>query len=101
MGVLKINVLGLLLLDFLVVLNKPVPCCSGFDCPRHLSWISQGRGSVEYVLYQLTEPLPRARSAVSCHHSVVLRSIGIGAVLYSAGINFLMLDLVGPLWNQL
>ena len=65
-----------------------------------LSWIGQGRSSVEYVLYQLTEPLlSPIRRFLPSLGGLDLSVLVLFFILQ--GINFLMLDLVGPLWNQL
>ena len=101
LGILKINVTGLLLLSFLVVLKQAGSLLFWVLIARAiLSWISQGRSSVEYVLFQLTEPLlsPIRRFLPS------LGGLDLSVLvlfLFLQGINFLMLDLVGPLWNQL
>ena len=101
MGVLKINVTGLLLLSFLVVLKQAGLLLFWILIARAiLSWISQGRSSVEYVLYQLTEPLlsPIRRFLPSLGG---FRSVGVGAVLYSAKGSTPDAGFSRPLWNQL
>jgi YggT family protein len=101
MGVLKVNVTGLLLLSFLVVLKQAGSLLFWILIARAiLSWISQGRSSVEYVLYQLTEPLlSPIRRFLPSLGGLDLSVLVLFFILQ--GINFLMLDLVGPLWNQL
>jgi YggT family protein len=101
MGLLKINVTGLLLLSFLVVLKQAGSLLFWILIARAiLSWISQGRSSVEYVLYQLTEPLlSPIRRFLPSLGGLDLSVLVLFFILQ--GINFLMLDLVGPLWNQL
>lgn len=101
LGILKINVTGLLLLSFLVVLKQAGSLLFWVLIARAiLSWISQGRSSVEYVLFQLTEPLlSPIRRFLPSLGGLDLSVLVLFLILQ--GINFLMLDLVGPLWNQL
>ena len=101
LGILKINVTGLLLLSFLVVLKQAGSLLFWVLIARAiLSWISQGRSPIEYVLYQLTEPLlSPIRRFLPSLGGLDLSVLVLFLILQ--GINFLMLDLVGPLWNQL
>ncbi|TNJ21432.1 hypothetical protein CF111_13375 [Aeromonas sobria] len=62
-----------------------------------LSWVSQGRNPIEYVMHQLTEPflapIRRVLPALGgLDLSVLVAFIGLQA------INFLLGDLIGPLW---
>lgn len=101
LGVLKINISGLLLLSLLVVVKQAGSLLFWVLIARAiLSWISQGRSSVEYVLYQLTEPLlSPIRRFLPDLGGLDLSVLVLFLLLQ--GINYLMLDLVGPLWNQL
>ncbi len=65
-----------------------------------LSWVSQGRSPIEYVFHQLTEPMcaPVRRilpSMGGLDLSVLVLFIGLQFA------NFLMGDLVGPIWFKL
>ena len=62
-----------------------------------LSWVSQGRNPIEHVMHQLTEPflapIRRILPALGgLDLSVLVAFIGLQA------INFLLGDLIGPLW---
>lgn len=65
-----------------------------------LSWVSQGRSPIEYVFHQLTEPMcaPIRRilpAMGGLDLSVLVLFIGLQFA------NFLMGDIVGPIWFQL
>ncbi|MCK6263048.1 YggT family protein [Vibrio sp. ZSDE26] len=65
-----------------------------------LSWVSQGRSPIEYVFHQLTEPMlapiRRILPAMGGFDlSVLVLFIGLQFA------NFLMGDLIGPIWHQL
>ncbi|WP_428774080.1 YggT family protein [Vibrio sp.] len=65
-----------------------------------LSWVSQGRSPIEYVFHQLTEPMlvPIRRILPDMGGfdlSVLVLFIGLQFA------NFLIGDLIGPLWYQL
>ncbi len=99
-GILKIDVIDLLLFSFLVVLKQAGSLLFWVLIARAiLSWISQGRSSVEYVLYQLTEPLlSPIRRFLPSLGGLDLSVLVLFLILQ--GFNLLMLDWV-PLWNQL
>ncbi|MGF1697349.1 YggT family protein [Vibrio kyushuensis] len=65
-----------------------------------LSWVSQGRSPIEFVFHQLTEPMlapiRRILPAMGGFDlSVLVLFIGLQFA------NFLMGDLIGPIWHQL
>ncbi|WP_100754386.1 YggT family protein [Vibrio salilacus] len=65
-----------------------------------LSWVSQGRSPVEYVFHQLTEPmLAPIRRIIPAMGGFDLSVLVLFIVLQFA--NFLMGDLIGPVWHQL
>ena len=65
-----------------------------------LSWVSQGRSPVEYVFHQLTEPmLAPIRRILPAMGGFDLSVLVLFIVLQFA--NFLMGDLIGPIWYQL
>ncbi|MGF1693548.1 YggT family protein [Photobacterium kagoshimensis] len=65
-----------------------------------LSWVSQGRSPIEYVMHQLTEPLTAPIRRIlpqmgGLDLSVLILFIGLQFA------NFLMGDIVGPVWFKL
>lgn len=65
-----------------------------------LSWVSQGRSPIEYVFHQLSEPmLAPIRNRLPSMGGFDLSVLVLFIVLQFA--NFLMGDLVGPVWFQL
>ncbi|WP_406732562.1 YggT family protein [Vibrio scophthalmi] len=65
-----------------------------------LSWVSQGRSPVEYVFHQLTEPmLAPIRRILPEMGGFDLSVLVLFIVLQFA--NFLMGDIIGPIWYQL
>lgn len=101
MGFVNLPVSALLLISFLVVLKQAGSLLFWVLIARAiLSWISQGRSSVEYVLYQLTEPmLTPIRRFLPSLGGLDLSVLVLFFLLQ--GLNLLMLDLIGPLWSQL
>ncbi len=101
MGVVNLPVSALLLISFLVVLKQAGSLLFWVLIARAiLSWVSQGRSSVEYVLYQLTEPmLTPIRRFLPSLGGLDLSVLVLFFILQ--GLNLLMLDLIGPLWSQL
>ncbi|MGF1701550.1 YggT family protein [Photobacterium makurazakiensis] len=65
-----------------------------------LSWVSQGRSPMEYVMHQLTEPLTAPiRRVIPAMGGLDLSVLVLFIGLQFA--NFLMGDMVGPIWYQL
>jgi len=65
-----------------------------------LSWVSQGRSPIEYVFHQLTEPmLAPIRRILPPMGGFDLSVLVLFIVLQFA--NFLMGDIIGPIWYQL
>ncbi len=65
-----------------------------------LSWVSQGRSPIEYVFHQLTEPMLRPiRRIIPAMGGFDLSILVLFIVLQFA--NFLMGDLIGPIWYRL
>ncbi|KAE8176254.1 YggT family protein [Photobacterium carnosum] len=65
-----------------------------------LSWVSQGRSPMEYVMNQLTEPLMAPiRRVLPAMGGLDLSILVIFLGLQFA--NYLMGDLIGPIWFQL
>ncbi len=65
-----------------------------------LSWVSQGRSPVEYVFIQLTEPLlAPIRRALPDMGGFDLSVLVLFLVLQLA--NYLMGDVIGPIWYQM
>lgn len=65
-----------------------------------LSWVSQGQNPIEYLFYQLTEPLLAPIRRIlpvmgGLDFSILILFIGLQFA------NYLMMDFVGPIWNQL
>ncbi len=65
-----------------------------------LSWVSQGRSPIEYLFYQITEPLlAPVRRILPELGGIDLSVLVVFIALQFA--NFLMGDLIGPIWYQL
>ncbi|KLV06277.1 membrane protein [Photobacterium aquae] len=65
-----------------------------------LSWVSQGRSPVEYVMYQLTEPMTAPiRRVIPAMGGLDLSVLVLFLGLQFA--NFLIGDIVGQIWFQL
>ncbi|KOO13516.1 hypothetical protein AKJ18_17270 [Vibrio xuii] len=65
-----------------------------------LSWVSQGRSPIEYVFHQLTEPmLAPIRRIIPAMGGFDLSVLVLFIALQFA--NFLMGDIIGPIWYQL
>ncbi|MDV7106296.1 YggT family protein [Vibrio sp. TH_r3] len=65
-----------------------------------LSWVSQGRSPIEYVFHQLTEPmLGPIRRFLPDMGGFDLSVLVLFIILQFA--NFLMGDIIGPIWYQL
>ncbi|MGL6027559.1 MAG: YggT family protein [Vibrio sp.] len=65
-----------------------------------LSWVSQGRSSIEYVFHQLTEPmLAPIRRILPAMGGFDFSVLVLFIALQFA--NFLIGDLIGPIWYQL
>ena len=65
-----------------------------------MSWVSQGRSQIEYVMYQLTEPLLAPLRRFIPPMGGLDLSILVAFIALQA-LNWLMGDLFGPLWWQL
>ncbi|MBF9001398.1 MULTISPECIES: YggT family protein [Vibrio] len=65
-----------------------------------LSWVSQGRSPIEYLFHQLTEPmLAPLRRIIPVMGGLDLSVLALFIILQFA--NFLMGDIIGPIWYQL
>ncbi|SJL84939.1 YggT family protein [Vibrio palustris] len=65
-----------------------------------MSWVSQGRSPIEFVFHQLTEPmLAPIRRIIPAMGGLDLSVLVLFIVLQFA--NYLVGDLVGPVWFQL
>ncbi|NAW88371.1 YggT family protein [Photobacterium halotolerans] len=65
-----------------------------------LSWVSQGRSPIEYVMHQLTEPMTAPiRRIIPAIGGLDLSVLVLFVGLHFA--NILMGDLIGPIWFQL
>ncbi|MGO1298766.1 MAG: YggT family protein [Vibrio sp.] len=65
-----------------------------------MSWVSQGRSPIEFVFHQLTEPmLAPIRRIIPAMGGLDLSVLVLFVLLQFA--NYLMGDLIGPLWFQL
>lgn len=65
-----------------------------------MSWISQGRGPVDYLLVQLTEPLMSPiRRILPAMGGIDFSAMVVILILYM--LNYLGMDLLGALWFQL
>lgn len=65
-----------------------------------LSWVSQGRNPIEYVMNQLTEPLMAPIRRVL----PAMGGLDLSILVLFLGLqfaNYLMGDLIGPIWFQL
>ena len=65
-----------------------------------MSWVSQGRSQIEYVLHQLTEPLLAPLRRIIPPMGGLDLSILVAFIALQA-LNWLLGDLIGPLWWQL
>jgi YggT family protein len=62
-----------------------------------MSWISQGRSSMDYALYQLTEPLMAPiRRVIPVMGSIDFSAMAVILILYL--LNYLGMDIFGQLW---
>jgi len=62
-----------------------------------MSWVSQGRGPMDYLLFQLTEPLMgRIRRFLPAMGGIDFSAMVVVLVLYM--LNFLGMDIFGQLW---
>ncbi|MGL4204628.1 MAG: YggT family protein [Aeromonadaceae bacterium] len=101
LGMIQADWLGLLMVSALLVLKQAGSLLFWMLVARALlSWVSQGRSPVDYVLFQLTEPLlaPIRRiipAMGGLDFSVLVLFIGLQA------LNYLLSDLIGPLWSML
>ena len=65
-----------------------------------MSWVSQGRSPIDYVMQQLTEPLlAPIRRFIPPMAGLDLSVLLLFIVLQA--LNYLLLDLLGPLWGAL
>ncbi|GAB6264164.1 YggT family protein [Photobacterium sp. CCB-ST2H9] len=65
-----------------------------------LSWVSQGRSPIEYVMHQLTEPM----TAPIRRFIPVMGGLDLSVLVLFIGLQFaniLIGDLIGPIWFQL
>ena len=101
LGMVQADWLGLLMVSGLLVLKQAGSLLFWMLVARALlSWVSQGRSPIDYVLTQLTEPLlaPIRRiipAMGGLDFSVLVLFIGLQA------LNYLLSDLFGPLWSML
>ncbi|MBO1518195.1 YggT family protein [Oceanisphaera pacifica] len=65
-----------------------------------LSWVSQGNNPIEYLLFQLTEPLLAPIRRIIPAMGGLDLSMLVAFIILQV-LNFLMGDLIGPLWWQL
>lgn len=92
---------GLLLISLLLVVKQAGSLLFWILVVRAiLSWVSQGRSPIEYVLHQLTEPLLGPIRRVIPPLGGLDWSVLVLFIVLQV-INFLLLDLVGPLWSML
>jgi YggT family protein len=62
-----------------------------------MSWVSQGRGPMDYVLMQLTEPLMSPiRRFLPAMGGIDFSAMVVILILYM--LNYLGMDLLGELW---
>jgi YggT family protein len=62
-----------------------------------MSWISQGRGAMDYLLLQLTEPLMAPiRRIIPAMGGIDFSAMGVILILYV--LNYLGMDLLGNMW---
>jgi len=65
-----------------------------------MSWVSQGRSPIEFVLIQLTEPLMAPiRRLLPAMGGIDFSAMGVIILLYL--LNYLGMDLFPGLWNLL
>ncbi len=65
-----------------------------------MSWVSQGRSPIEYVLMQLTEPMMAPiRRIIPAMGGIDFSAMGVILILYV--LNYLGMDLFPGLWYQL
>lgn len=65
-----------------------------------LSWVSQGRSPIEYVMHQLTEPM----TAPIRRFIPAMGGLDLSVLVLFIGLQFaniLMGDIIGPIWHQL
>lgn len=62
-----------------------------------MSWVSQGRGAMDYVLLQLTEPLMAPiRRIIPAMGGIDFSAMAVILILYM--LNYLGMDLLGQVW---
>jgi YggT family protein len=62
-----------------------------------MSWVSQGRSPIDYVMYQLTEPLMAPiRRIIPAMGGIDFSAMVVILILYL--INYLGMDLFGEIW---
>ena len=65
-----------------------------------MSWVSQGRGPMDFLLLQLTEPLMSPiRRILPAMGGIDFSAMVVILILYM--LNYLGMDLLGALWFQL
>jgi len=101
MGLLRVDFSFLVVISLLTVLKEAGSMVFWVLIVRAiLSWVSQGRSPIEYVLYQLTEPfLAPIRRVIPVIGGLDLSVLVAFIVLQL--LNFLMGDIFGALWWQI
>ncbi len=101
LGMIQADWLGLLMVSGLLVLKQAGSLLFWMLVARALlSWVSQGRSPVDYVLFQLTEPLlAPIRRIIPAMGGLDFSVLVLFIVLQA--LNYLLSDLLGPLWSML
>lgn len=101
LGLVRVDFFLLVIVSLLTVLKEAGSILFWVMIIRAiLSWVSQGRSPIEYVLYQLTEPLLTPIRRIIPPIGGLDLSILVAFILLQL-LNLLMGDLIGPLWHQI
>ena len=101
LGMIQGTWIGIIVVSLLLVLKQAGSLLFWMLVVRALmSWVSQGRSPIDYVMQQLTEPLlAPIRRFIPPMAGLDLSVLLLFIVLQA--LNYLLLDLLGPLWGAL
>lgn len=101
LGMIQGSWVGIIVVSLLLVLKQAGSLLFWMLVVRALmSWVSQGRSPIDYVMQQLTEPLlAPIRRFIPPMAGLDLSVLLLFIVLQA--LNYLLLDLLGPLWGAL
>ena len=101
LGMIQGSWAGIIVVSLLLVLKQAGSLLFWMLVVRALmSWVSQGRSPIDHVMQQLTEPLlAPIRRFIPPMAGLDLSVLLLFIVLQA--LNYLLLDLLGPLWGAL